>query len=122
MLFPNPDINGGINAVKRLQKYTIPSRGWFVFNEIPGIDRAFVFLSREPLDQLPGFNQPVTRMESVASSIVENLRRSVRARDLLFEREQVAGSSSGKSASTFVVNRDELGRSVAASIELLHQQ
>ena len=122
VLFPNPDINGGVNAVKRLQKYTIPSRGWFVFNEIPGIDRAFVFLSREPLDQLPGFNQPVTRMESVASSIVENLRRSVRARDLLFEREQVAGSSSGKSASTFVVNRDELGRSVAASIELLHQQ
>ena len=122
VLFPNPDINGGINAVKRLQKYTIPSRGWFVFNEIPGVDRAFVFLSREPLDQLPGFNQPVTRMESVASSIVENLRRSVRARDLLFEREQVAGSNSGKSASTFVVNRDELGRSVAASIELLHQQ
>ena len=122
VLFPNPDINGGVNAVKRLQKYTIPSRGWFVFNEIPGIDRAFVFLSREPLDQLPGFNQPVTRMESVASSIVENLKRSVRARDLLFEREQVSGSSSGKSASTFVVNRDELGRSVAASIELLHQQ
>jgi len=122
VLFPNPDINGGVNAVKRMQKYTIPSRGWFVFNDTPGIDRAFVFLSREPLDQLPGFNQPVTRMESVASSIVENLRRSVRARDLLFEREQAAGSGSAKSASTFVVNRDELGRSVAASIELVHQQ
>jgi eukaryotic-like serine/threonine-protein kinase len=122
MLFPNPDINGGVNTVKRMQKYTIPERGWFVFNDTPGIDRAFVFLSREPLDQLPGFNQPVTRMESVASSIVENLRRSVRARDLLFEREQTSGSGAAKSASTFVVNRDELGRSVAASIELVHQQ
>ena len=122
MLFPNPDINGGVNTVKRMQKYTIPAQGWFVFNDTPGIDRAFVFLSREPLDQLPGFNQPVTRMESVASSIVENLRRSVRARDLLFERDQASGSASAKSASTFVVNRDELGRSVAASIELVHQQ
>jgi hypothetical protein len=121
MLFPNPDINGGVHAVKRMQKYTIPSRGWFVFNDTPGVDRAFVFLSREPLDQLPGFNQPVTRLESVASSVVENLRRSVRARDLVFEREQTAGSGSAKSASTFVVNRDELGRSVAASIELVHQ-
>jgi hypothetical protein len=111
-----------VNTVKRMQKYTIPARGWFVFNDTPGIDRAFVFLSREPLDQLPGFNQPVTRMESVASSIVENLRRSVRARDLLFEREQTSGSGAAKSASTFVVNRDELGRSVAASIELVHQQ
>jgi hypothetical protein len=122
VLFPNPDINGGVNTVKRMQKHTVPSRGWFVFNDTPGIDRAFVFLSREPLDQLPGFNQPVTRMESVASSIVENLRRSVRARDLLFEREQASGSGPAKSAATFVVNRDELGRSVAASIELVHQQ
>ena len=122
MLFPNPDINGGVNTVRRMQKYTIPSQGWFVFNDTPGIDRAFVFLSREPLNQLPGFNQPVTRLESVASSIVDNLRRTVRARDLIFEREQTAGSGSAKSASTFVVNRDEVGRSVAASIELVHQQ
>jgi hypothetical protein len=43
------------------------------------------------------------------------------ARDLLFEREQASGSGGANSASTFVVNRDELGRSVAASIELVHQ-
>jgi hypothetical protein len=58
VLFPNPDINGGVNAIKRMQKYTIPSRGWFVFNDTPGIDRAFVFLSREPLDHLPVSTSP----------------------------------------------------------------
>jgi len=125
MLFPNPQINGGLNKVQRGQKVSIPSSGWFRFDNNAGTDRAFVFLSKEPLSELPGFKQPVTKMESVPAPVVDQLKSTVKSRDLVFEKEPVAaGAAPGasKSQSMFVVNKNELGQSVSATIELVHQQ
>jgi hypothetical protein len=61
-------------------------------------------------------------MESVARRSSRTCAAASGRGICLFERDQTSGSGSAKSASTFVVNRDELGRSVAASIELVHQQ
>jgi hypothetical protein len=122
MLFPSPQINGGTNAVQRGQKYSIPSQGWFKFDSSAGTERAFVFLSKEPMNSLPGFKEPVTRMESVGQAVVDDLKRSVRSRDLVFEKERPADPGApGKRQSTFVVNRDELGKFVSATIQLVHQ-
>jgi hypothetical protein len=123
VLFPHPMINGGTNAVRRSEKYTVPSNGWFRFNNAAGTERAFVFLSKDPLDTLPGFKEPVERMESVRQSVVDDLKRSINPRDLVFERDPPAnpGAPGPKRQSTFVVNRDELGKFVSATIQLVHQ-
>jgi serine/threonine protein kinase len=123
LLFPSALINGGINAVRKGQKYTIPSEGWFRFDNIPGTERAFVFLSKEPLSSLPGFKAPVTKNEAVGQTVVDDLKSRVKSRDLVFETEKPAdsGGAGPKNQSMFVVNRDELGKSVSATIQLVHQ-
>jgi len=123
MLFPNPQINGGVNAVRKGQKYTIPSQGWFVFRDPPGAERAFVFLSKEPLETLPGFKQPVTKNEAVNQAVVDDLKSKIKSRDLVFEKDKPAdsGGPGAKNQAMFVVNRDELGKSVSTTIQLVHQ-
>jgi hypothetical protein len=121
MLFPHPQVNGGRNAIERFRQYTVPENGWFVFDSNPGTERLFVFLSREPVNQFPGVNQPLTGPQTVTPAVVEELGRSVRARDLVFEEEKPApGGKTG--AATYIVNRDELGKSVATTIQIAHGQ
>ena len=123
MLFPNPQINGGTNVVRKGQKYTIPSEGWFRFDNTPGNERVFVFLSKEPLRSLPGFEAPVTEREAFGQTVVDDLKSRVKSRDLVFEKEKPADSEGAgpKNQSMFVVNRDELGKSVSATMQLVHQ-
>jgi serine/threonine-protein kinase len=121
VLFPNPDINGGRNQIKKFEEYTVPEGAWFTFDDRPGTEQVFVFLSRDAVAQLPGFDRPVTRMESVQGSVVETLQRSIRSRDLVFERERPSGGAKPSQA-TFVVNREEVGKAVAAQIQLVHVQ
>ncbi len=121
VLFPNPEINEGRNAIKGFEQYLVPNNGWFGFDETPGIEQVFVFLSREPLAQLPGFNRPVTTLESVRASVVETLQQSIRSRDLVFQKDR-SSSPAKPGIVTYVVNRDEVGKAVTASIQLKHGQ
>jgi serine/threonine-protein kinase len=120
VLFPNPDINGGRNAIKPFERYDVPRDAWFKFDETPGTEQVFLFLSREPVTQLPGFDRPVTRMESVQASVVEDLRRSIRSRDLMLEKDTTASAGSKSGQATYVVNREEVGKAVSAVVELTH--
>ena len=123
VLFPSPQINGGRNNIRKGEQYQVPSDGWFAFDANPGTERVFVFLSREPLKQLPGFDRPITKTESIVSSVVEELQHSIRSRDLVFEKDASGGSRDKPVVqATYVVNRTELGQAVAASIELTHGQ
>jgi serine/threonine-protein kinase len=121
VLFPGSQINSGRNAVKRAEEYDVPNGDWFRFDSTPGTENVFVFLSRDPMDQLPGFDRPVTRTETVAASVVEDLQHRVRSRDLVFEKDSQSSEGGGQSQATYVVNRAELGQAVAASITLNHQ-
>ena len=121
VLFPGPRINGGKNAVGRLAQYQVPSNDWFLFDDTPGKEELFVFLSREPMQQLPGFDQPVTRTETVVESVVQDLRQSIKSRDLVLEKDRPS-SAGGAVQATYVVNRDELSQAVSASITLVHAQ
>jgi serine/threonine-protein kinase len=122
VLFPGARINGGKNAVKRAEQYDVPSGDWFKFDDNPGTEQIFVFLSRDAMEQLPGFDRPVTRTETIAGSVVEDLQRRIRSRDLVFEKASEGGESrGGQSQATYVVNKAEVGQAVAATITLNHQ-
>ena len=47
VLFPNPDINGGRNQIKKGDEYNVPDGAWFTFDDRPGTEQVFVFLSRD---------------------------------------------------------------------------
>jgi serine/threonine-protein kinase len=119
VLFPNDQINGGRNAVKRFEEYEIPQGDWFMFSGNPGTEQVFVFLSREPLKTLPGFDRPVKSFEPGSPALVAELASSIRSRDLVFEKDR---SPAGKGMqATYVVNKAEVGKAVTASFRLTHR-
>jgi serine/threonine-protein kinase len=122
VLFPSPQINGGRNQIAPLQEYDVPSDdGWWRFDEKVGTETLFVFLSREPLSQLPGFTRPVSKAETLTASVVQELQQSVRSRDLVFQKDQSSGGKPGVKQATYVVNRAEVGKAVTATIALIHR-
>ena len=118
VLLPHPLINGGRNDVTRFGEVTIPPEGWFRFDENPGSERVFVYLSREPIDTLPWGGGPVVNAQSVDQPTVIELANSVRSRDLTFERED---TSQGSDQAAYVVNQDAVGDAVAWTVELHHR-
>ena len=121
VLFPGPRINGGKNAIQTGEEYQVPSNDWFLFDATPGTEQVFVFLSREPMTQLPGFDRPVTKPETVLASVVDDLRSRIASRDLVFEKDAETVKDAGALIqATYVVNRTELGQAVSASITLSH--
>lgn len=121
VLFPSVEINGGRNNIAPLEPLDVPADNWFLFDENVGTEHLFVFLSREPLSQLPGFGRPVTRAETLTASLVQNLQQSIRSRDLVLQKDQSNGGKPGVRQATYVVNRAEVGKAVTATISLIHQ-
>ena len=122
VLFPSAQINGGRNQIAPLEEYDVPSDGgWFQFDDNVGTENLFVFLSREPLSQLPGFTRPVTKAETLTASVVKELQQSVRSRDLVFTKDSSGGGKPGARQATYVVNRTEVGKAVTTTISLIHQ-
>jgi hypothetical protein len=119
VLFPNPQINGGRNSVKRFEEYEVPEGGWFTMDENTGVEHVFVFLSREPLNTLPGFDRPVKSFERGSGVMIAELAQSIQSRDLIFQSDK---SAAGKSTpATYVVNKAEVGKAVTASFNLIHK-
>jgi len=118
VLFPNPDINGGRNVVKRFQEYTVPDDNFFRFDGPAGTEHVFVFLSREPLAQLPGFDRPVKSFETGSPAMIAELRTTIQSRDLVFAKDPAAA---GRQQATYIVNKAEVGKAVTASFNLLHK-
>ena len=120
VLFPDPEINQGRNTIKRGERYDVPGDNWFLFDENPGTEQVFVILSKEPLNQLPGFKAPVTQTESVQAAVVNDLQARILSRDLIMEKEKPQQTGGRINQASYVVNPDELGKSVAALIRLNH--
>jgi len=122
VLYPNPEINGGRNSIKKGQELVIPGDDWFSFDNTPGSEQVFVLLSREQLSALPGFGKPVTGGEKVAASTVTNVvQSSVRSRDLKFKKE-TGGTAQKPTNVNYVVDPTEVSKSVSANITLTHGQ
>ncbi len=119
VLFPHPDINGGLNEVKRFDEHEVPNDTYFRLEGNPGQEQIFVFLSREPMNTLPGFDRPVKAFEGTSSTFVAKLSQSIQSRDLVLEKDR-ASAGKGPQA-TYVVNKAELGKAVTASFTLNHK-
>jgi serine/threonine-protein kinase len=117
VLFPNEEINGGRNAVKRFQEYEVPQDDWFRFDGPAGTERLFVFLSREPMKTLPGFDRPVKSFQPGSATMIAELQSSIQSRDLVFAKD----AASAKTQATYVVNKAEVGKAVTASFNLSHK-
>jgi hypothetical protein len=119
VLFPNEQINGGHNMVKRFEEYEVPGGGWFTLDEHVGTEHVFVFLSREPLKTLPGFERPVKSFQPASGALIAELQSSIQSRDLVFQSDK---SGAGKAQpATYVVNKAEVGKAVTASFNLVHK-
>ena len=123
VLLPHPQINGGRNDVARFRPVTIPPSGWFRFDDTAGTERVFVYLSRESVPTLPGFDGPVEAMAAVEPAAMLELTRSVRPRDLVFEKEaEPARTADGAAqAAYYVVNQDQAGSAAWGDFGLRHR-
>jgi hypothetical protein len=54
LLFPDPRINAGRNDITAFTPYTVPARGWFQFDNQPGTEKLYIFLSPTRLANLDG--------------------------------------------------------------------
>jgi serine/threonine protein kinase len=124
VLFPNPEINGGRNRVRKSAEYQVPDEdGFFEFDANPGVENLFVYFSQEPMQELPGFgNKPVTKPETLTASAVSQLQGTIASRDLSFGRDPKPATKSGNIIqANYVVNKSELGKAVSASFTLKHE-
>ncbi|MGQ0733416.1 MAG: protein kinase domain-containing protein [Acidobacteriota bacterium] len=120
VLFPHPEINGGRHAIAKGQQYAVPPDDWFAFDATPGTEDVMVFLSRDAIPQMPGFERPVRQAENIDGAVVDQLAQTVRPRDLILERTRAAAGPNGAEQATYVVNRAEAGKAVAVSVSLRH--
>ena len=118
VLLPHPEINDGRNAVTGFEEVTIPPEGWFRMDDNPGTEQVFVYLSREPIEALPGGTGRVVTAHSADEHTVSVLAGSVRTRDLVFEKE---GTPDGSDQVAYVVNHGNAGGAVAWTVELEHR-
>ncbi len=120
VLLPHPGIDGGRNSVTRFDEVVVPPDGvgWFRFDENPGSQTLFVYLSEAPLVTLPWGVGPVVDAQSLDQPTVIALANSVRSRDLVFEQEDARG---GADPAAYVVNQDDAGGPVAWTLELRHR-
>ena len=123
VLSPHPQINAGRNEVARFQRVTVPPVGWFQFDDTPGTERVFVYLSREKVGTLPGIDGPVVSTKSVDRTTMINLTHSIRSRDLVFEKEEDASKASDGAVQAvyYVVNKNAVGGAAWGDFGLRHQ-
>lgn len=120
VLFPNAGINGGRNAVSAFRRYTVPPGGnAFRFNETVGTESLFIVLSRSVVPELPTFVPKDVEGPVIQQAVVDNLRETLQARDLVLER--VDDSASANEEGNFAVNNDTGANAITVSFELDHR-
>ncbi len=125
LLFPHPDINGGLNRVTAGVPYTVPAGGWFRFDATPGEERLLLAVSRAPLENLPTRVTPDEAKPVVGAEVLmAELNRQVRSRDLVFVKEETPAAQPGAppvQAVLWVNASDTDNQTVYATVVLQHR-
>ena len=131
VLFPNKDIDGGDNRIRKMRDYLVPGgkAGQFSFYGAPGEEKLFLVLSRQPekdfdsiiyklssggsseavpvQDKEPRKPLPMqiaSRIGSIDDALVGRIRNDVRARDLVFEKVDEKTPGEMKEKAVYIVN------------------
>jgi serine/threonine-protein kinase len=119
VLYPDPNITGGRNTVKKNRELLIPDDDWFALKGDPGVEEIFVLLSKDPLTSLPGFSK-TTVPETVSSSTLVTMQSAVRSRDLVLKKDK-GGTAQKPVNANYVVDPTAVSK-VSANIALTHGQ
>lgn len=143
VLFPSAEVGNGSNRVSPGQSYEIPPGGRFYFDEQAGVERLFLVVARQPVDDLDSLIYSVRpssapakktgqqeaapmllaqNIQPVGDSLIQQIRSEVLARDLVFEKvdETTPGERREKAVYAAVVEGGDAAR-VVADIQLRHQ-
>lgn len=87
-LFPDPQINGGNNALEPGKTCVIPNGPGeaFEIDEHPGIETIFILLTRIPEGNLSDTILSLRKGEILAEKQVDRIRAKVQSRDLVFTK------------------------------------
>lgn len=147
LLFPNSEIDSGSNHIQRNREYDLPGGGRFTFDEQPGVERLFVILTRKPEPDLEKLiyslqgtpskpasgskpeepSKMILAQNRIDGAVIDRLRGTVLARDLVFEKVNDDGpvsTSSGKrkEKAMYVASQDRTsGARVVVDMALKHQ-
>ena len=129
LLFPHPEINNGTNNVERGISYPVPVTAWFIFKGVPGEERLTAIVSKTPLKTVPQLARPQEHGPISIVSVLEELSRSVRPRDLVLFQEKAPVSrilpqqtQSATTQATIVINTSASNNTAAyTEIKLRHQ-
>ena len=129
LLFPHPEINNGTNNVERGISYPVPVTAWFIFKGVPGEERLTAIVSKTPLKTVPQLARPQEHGPISIVSVLEELSRSVRPRDLVLFQEKAPVSrippqpaQSAATQATIVINTSASNNTAAyTEISLRHQ-
>jgi len=129
LLFPHPEINNGTNNIERGISYPVPVTAWFIFKGVPGEERLTAIVSKTPLKTVPQLAKPQDQGPISIISVLEELSRSVRPRDLVLFQEKAPVSrltpqptQSATTQATIVINTSANNNTAAyTEIGLRHQ-
>ena len=118
-----PGWGGAVDFTARGQRVEIPPGNWIEFDSTPGIERVFVYLSRERDDGVLGVEfgaggSPVA-VQPPDQGTVNDLANGIGSQNLVLGKERRPAASAAQGQAVYVVN--PAGGGVWTLIELIHR-
>jgi hypothetical protein len=88
LIFPDARVNGGNNRIGAHVPEEVPSSGAFVFDERPGKELLTVFLSEQPLPNVPRGTALAEQSFTLSSAALEELLQRAQPSDVEAERAE----------------------------------
>ena len=123
VIFPTKEVDNGNNFIAPFRPYTVPNSGRFYFDDQAGEEKLFIVLSRKPEssfeDIIYTINTPTPQakpqkemqlaqaLRPIDDRLVGNVRNSMLARDLVFEKvDETKPLAERKETAAYIINKN----------------
>ena len=123
VIFPTKEVDNGNNFIAPFRPYTVPNSGRFFFDDQAGEEKLFIVLSRKPEssfeDIIYTINSPTPQakpqkemqlaqaLRPIDDQLVGNVRNSMLARDLVFEKvDDSKPIAERKETAAYIINKN----------------
>ena len=123
VIFPTKEVDNGNNFIAPFRPYTVPNSGRFYFDDQAGEEKLFIVLSRKPEssfeDIIYAINTPTPQakpqkemqlaqnLRPIDDRLVGNVRNSMQARDLVFEKvDDSQPLAERKETAAYLINKN----------------